>query len=83
MVENGLASAIERAKQTNRKAPKLDGEQEAHLIALICQEEPPAGHARWTLRLLAEQMVALDYVDTLSHETVRRVLKKHYQTLAT
>jgi transposase len=83
LVENGLASAIERAKQTNRKAPKLDGEQEAHLIALICQEEPPAGHARWTLRLLAEQMVALDYVDTLSHETVRRVLKKHYQTLAT
>lgn len=76
LVETGLASAIERAKQKNRKAPKLDGEQEAHLIALNCQEEPPAGHARWTLRLLAEQMVALDYVDSLSHETVRRVLKK-------
>ncbi len=82
LVETGLASAIERAKQKNRKAPKLDGEQEAHLIALACQEEPPEGRARWTLRLLAEQMVALDYVDTLSHETVRRVLKKHHQTLA-
>ena len=76
LVEKGLTSAIERAKQKNRKAPKLDGEQEAHLIALACQEEPPAGRARWTLRLLAEQMVALDYVDSLSHETVRRVLKK-------
>lgn len=82
LVETGLVSAIERAKQKNRKAPKLDGEQEAYLIALTCQEKPPAGHARWTLRLLAEQMVALDYVDTLSHETVRRVLKKHYKTLA-
>lgn len=82
LVETGLPSAIERAKQKNRKAPKLDGEQEAHLIALACQEEAPAGHARWTLRLLAEQMVALNYVDSLSHETVRRVLKKHDKTLA-
>ena len=57
-------------------------QQEAHLIALVCREQPPEGRARWTLRLLAEQMVALDYVDELSHETVRRVLKKHHQTLA-
>ena len=82
LVTGGLQAAIERAKQKNRKAPKLDGEQEAHLIALACREQPPEGCARWTLRLLAEQMVALEYVDELSHETVRRVLKKHYQTLA-
>ena len=82
LVEKGLQAALERAKQTNRKAPKLDGEQEAHLVALACQEQPPEGHARWTLRLLAEQMVTLAYVDALSHETVRQVLKKHYQTLA-
>lgn len=83
LVEKGLHAALERAKQANRKAPKLDGEQEAHLVALACQEQPPEGYARWTLRLLAEQMVALEYVDALSHETVRRVLKKHHQTLAT
>lgn len=82
LVEQGLPAAVERAKQVRRKAPKLDGEQEAHLIALVCREQPPEGHARWTLRLLAREMVALEYVDELSHETVRRVLKKHHQTLA-
>ena len=82
LVEQGLQAAVERAKQKNRKAPKLDGEQEAHLVALACQEQPPEGYSRWTLRLLAERMVALDYVDELSYETVRRVLKKHHQTLA-
>lgn len=75
LVEQGLQAAIERAKQKNRKAPKLAGKQEARLIALACQE-PPEGHARWTLRLLAERMVMLEYVDELSHETVRQVLKK-------
>lgn len=82
LVEKGLQAAIERAKHKNRKAPKLDGEQEAHLIALACQE-PPEGYARWSLRLLASQMVALEYVESLSHETVNRVLKKRNQTLAT
>ncbi len=48
---------------------------EAHLIALTCSE-PPAGRERWTLRLLAEQMVRLEYVTAVSHETVRQVLKK-------
>ena len=81
LVEQGLQAAIERAKQKNRKTPKLDGEQEAYLVALACQEQPPAGYSRWTLRLLAERMVALEYVDELSYETVRRVLKKHHQTL--
>lgn len=53
----------------------LDGEAEARLIALACSE-PPLGHARWTLRLLAKRMVALEYVESVSHETVRGVLKK-------
>jgi Homeodomain-like domain len=60
---------------------RLDGEQEAHLVALACSEAPE-GHARWTLRLLAERMVALEYVDSLSYETVRQVLKKRASTLA-
>jgi hypothetical protein len=53
----------------------LDGAGEAHLIALTCSA-PPAGQARWTLRLLAERMVELEYVPALSHETVRQALKK-------
>jgi hypothetical protein len=56
-------------------ARKLDGEQEAHLIALACSA-PPEGKGRWTLRLLVEQMVELQHVDALSHETVRQALKK-------
>ena len=56
-------------------ARKLDGEQEAHLIALACSA-PPDGRARWTLRLLAGRMVELRHADALSHETVRRTLKK-------
>jgi hypothetical protein len=54
---------------------KLDGEQEAHLIALACSP-PPMEHGRWTLRLLAQRMVELQYVETLSYETVRQTLKK-------
>lgn len=54
---------------------KMDGDAEAHLIALSCSE-PPEGYSRWSLRLLSEKMVELRYVDSLSHETVRRVLKK-------
>ena len=54
---------------------KLDGEQEARLIAFACSK-PPAGKKRWTLRLLADRMVELDVVDGLSHETVRQTLKK-------
>jgi hypothetical protein len=53
----------------------LDGDQEAHLIALACSKPPP-GRARWTLRLLAERFVALRHVDDVSHETVRQTLKK-------
>jgi DNA-binding transcriptional ArsR family regulator len=53
----------------------LDGEQEAHLIALACGS-PPAGRRRWTLRLLADKMVEFGHIDEVSHETIRRTLKK-------
>lgn len=74
-VEEGLQAAL-LPKPTKRVyARVLDGAQEAHLIALACSA-PPAGKKRWTLRLLAEQVVELRYADAVSHETVRRVLKK-------
>ena len=76
----GFESCLERAKGAGRKR-KLDGSQEAHLIAMVCST-PPEGRARWTLRLLADQMVELEYVDQLSHEAVRQLLKKRNQTLA-
>ena len=76
LVEQGLEAALTRKKQTRpSRVPLLDGEGEARLIALRCSE-PPAGHARWTLRLLADQAVALDIVEAISHETVRQTLKK-------
>jgi len=53
----------------------LDGRQEAHLVALACSQ-PPAGHARWSLRLLAGELVRLEVVETVSHEAVRQTLKK-------
>jgi len=59
---------------------KADGDFEARLIALSCSE-PPKGFSRWSLRLLADQVVELDYVDSVSHETVRQVLKKRIKTL--
>ena len=75
-VEQGLEAALNRKKpQHPSRSPLFDGEAEAHLIALRCLE-PPAGHARWTLRLLAEKVVELEVVASTSHETVRRTLKK-------
>jgi transposase len=74
-VEDGLEAALIRRKPSRAYRRKLDGDGEAHLVALACGEVP-SGHARWTLRLLADQMVALEYVDTVSHETVRQTLKK-------
>jgi transposase len=62
-------------RRPGQQPKALDGVAEAHLVALTCRE-PPAGHERWTLRLLAEQMVVLEYVTAVSHETVRQVLKK-------
>ena len=75
-VEEGLASALNPYRGGKRiYERKLDGEQEAQLIALACSP-PPEGRARWTLRLLAQHMVELAYVGTLSYETVRQTLKK-------
>lgn len=76
-VEQGLAAALERQKRRRERSRVLDGGGEARLIALACQQ-PPEGQARWTLHLLAEQMVALDVVESISHESVRQVLKKHF-----
>lgn len=74
-VEVSLQAALNRQPQAKRKPRRLDGEQEAHLIALTCSDAP-SGCSRWTLRLLAEQMVELDYVESVSHETIRQTLKK-------
>jgi len=75
LVEEGFATALEPPKPRRTYLRKLDGDGEAHLLALACGE-PPEGRSRWTLRLLADRMVALEYVAELSHETVRQVLKK-------
>lgn len=74
-VEEGLESALYRKKPTDRQYRKLDGDQEARLVALACST-PPAGRARWTLQLLADQLVALKVVDAISGECVRTTLKK-------
>jgi transposase len=74
---DGVDQTLHRTggRKAGQVVKALDGVAEAHLIALTCGE-PPAGRERWTLRLLAEQMVRLDYVTAVSHETVRQVLKK-------
>jgi transposase len=74
-VEEGREAALERRKPRREYRRVLDGDGEAHLIALACQE-PPEGRSRWTLRLLAGRMVELGYVDHLSRQTVHRALKK-------
>lgn len=75
-VEQGLEAALGRKKQDRPSRERvLDGKAEARLIALACSA-PPQGRARWTLRLLADRLVELEIVDTLSTETVRRTLKK-------
>ncbi len=74
-VEQGLDAALVPAPSKRVYARKLDGRQEAKLIALACGK-PPAGKRGWTLRLLADEMVELDVVNSLSHETVRQTLKK-------
>lgn len=71
----GLDAALNRRTQAHHRAPRLDGEAEAHLIALACSD-PPAGRGRWSLRLLADRMVRLEYVDGVSHECVRQTLKR-------
>lgn len=74
-VQEGLDAALQRKAPRRQYDRALDGVGEAHLIALACSA-PPEGAGRWTLRLLADRMVALEYVDAISHETVRQTLKK-------
>jgi len=77
----GLAEALERRAQPPRpEKRRLDGAAEAHLIALACSSAPE-GHERWTLDLLAERMVKLNFVPQVSRDTVRRVLKKTNSSL--
>ena len=74
-VEEGLEATLQPARSRRVYERRLDGKAEAHLIALTCGAAPE-GRARWTLRLLADRMVALQHIETVSHETVRRTLKK-------
>lgn len=74
-VQEGLESALNRASSTRVRERKIDGENEAHLVALMCGNAPE-GRSRWTLRLLGQSMVELGYVENISHETIRQTLKK-------
>ncbi|BCG56763.1 hypothetical protein PUR_41760 [Paenibacillus sp. URB8-2] len=77
--EKGLQAAVERKKRlTPPNPPKVTGELEAKIIALSCST-PPAGRSRWTLRLLADKTVELGYIDSISYDTVDRILKKRTQ----
>ncbi len=76
LVEEGLEAAVNRKKRCRPPRERiLDGEKEAKLIALCCGN-PPEGRARWTLRLLADNLVELDIVESISYETVRQALKQ-------
>ena len=72
-------AAIERKKPNREYEHSLDGEAEAHLIAMACSA-PPEGRERWTLRLLQSEMIKRQYVDDVSHETIRTALKKTYSS---
>ena len=74
-VESGLTVALERKARTTKKALKVDGEKEAHLISICCST-PPEGRSRWTLQLLANELVRLEIFDEISKSTVQRTLKK-------
>ena len=75
-VEQGLHAALERKKQVRPSRKRIvDGEVEAHLIVLRCGD-PPQGRNQWNLRLLADKLVELEIVPSISHETVRQTLKK-------
>ena len=72
--EEGLESALTERPRPGQKR-RLDKRAEAHLVAVACSD-PPEGHAHWTLKLLADKMVELDYVDSVARETIRKTLKK-------
>jgi len=79
-VEEGFEIALNGRKGSRVYVKKLDGDFEAHLVAVSCSN-PPEGFARWSLRLLADKVVELDYIDSVSHETVRSILKKTKSSL--
>jgi len=74
-VEEGFEACLERKPLSRTKEKKANWELEAQLIALSCSEAPE-GFARWSLRLLADKMVEMEYIESISHETIRSVLKK-------
>lgn len=74
-VEEGYEACMERKPYPKTREIKADGDFEAHLIAISCSKAPE-GYARWSLRMLADKMVELQYAESVSHETVRQVLKK-------
>jgi len=79
-VEEGLEISLNGHKGERVYKKKVDGDLEARLIALSCSEAP-AGFSRWSLRMLADKAVELEYIDEISHETVRRLLKKRIETV--
>jgi hypothetical protein len=79
-VDYGLEVALQRKKPDREYEHRLDGEGEAHLIALACGQ-PPEGRKHWSLRLLQNRFVKLGYAESISHETIRRVLKKTNSSL--
>lgn len=79
-VEEGLETALTGRKGERVYERKADGDFEAHIVALSCTD-PPEGYVRWSLRLLADRAVELRYIDSISYETVRRLLKKRNKTL--
>src|SRR5512136_1743831 len=80
-VEEGLDAALDKKMGNRIYNKKTDGDFEAHLVALSCSE-PPEGFARWSLRMLADKAIELGYIDSISHEAVRGILKKRDKTLA-
>ena len=79
-VEEGFEACLQRKPTTRIYDKKVDGDAEAHLISIACSE-PPKGFSKWSLRLLADKMVTLNYIESISHETVRTVLKKRVEAL--
>ena len=79
-VEEGLETALTGRKGTRIYERKADGDLEAHVVALSCTD-PPEGRVRWSLRLLADRAVELHYIESISYETIRRLLKKRNKAL--
>lgn len=79
-VADGFESCLERKALSKTKVKKIDGDVETHLVVLSCSKAPE-GFSKWSLRLLADKLVALQYVDDISYETVRKALKKRAEAL--